>query len=114
MKRGVLIRYRVMAYVTGVMLLALCASMVNRYLLDGSDQLSLVVAQVHGFAYVLYVIFTFEVGMKLRWKPVRFILMLLAGTIPVCSFVAERKVVHEAAPRVTDARQDTAKESAGV
>lgn len=34
MKKSVLTRYRVMAYVTGVLLIALCLGMIAKYVLD--------------------------------------------------------------------------------
>jgi integral membrane protein len=96
----VLTRFRVMAYLTGVMLLVLCAGMINRYVFHGSPQLSLVISQIHGFLYIVYVGFTFDLGMKMGWKAKKMVLTLLAGTIPFCSFIAERRVVAEVTPKL--------------
>jgi integral membrane protein len=87
---GLLIAFRVMAYVVGVFLLLLCASMVLRY---GFDDTSLTwSAQVHGFLYAVYLVITFLLAQRLRWPMGRMVLVLLAGTVPFLSFVAERRV----------------------
>ncbi|MGW7658171.1 DUF3817 domain-containing protein, partial [Streptomyces tendae] len=51
MKRSVLTRYRVMAYITAVMLLVLCTCMVFKYGFDTGEDLTLVVSQIHGVLY---------------------------------------------------------------
>ncbi|MEZ0073825.1 DUF3817 domain-containing protein [Planotetraspora sp. GP83] len=83
--------YRVMAYIVGVMLLVLCAGMVVKYGF-GSDTMVAVVGPIHGFLYMVYLVAALNLGLKVRW-PMRFLLLvLLAGAIPVLSFVLERKV----------------------
>ena len=41
-----------------------------------------------------YVVVTLHMGLKLRWPLVRLGLVVIAGTIPLMSFVAERYVVR--------------------
>lgn len=90
---GLVLGYRVIAYVVGVFLLLLCASMILRY---GFDDHSMVwVGQLHGLLYMIYVVITFLLGQRLRWPLGRLVMNLLAGTIPFLSFVAERRVVAE-------------------
>ncbi|NYI06497.1 DUF3817 domain-containing protein [Allostreptomyces psammosilenae] len=98
MKPIVLNAYRAMAYATGVMLLLLCVAMVIRYGLDGGDTMSAIISPIHGFLYMVYLVTTVMVGLRLNWGVGKMVLIALAGTIPVCSFVAERRVVAEARP----------------
>jgi integral membrane protein len=92
--KGALARYRVLAYIVGVGLLALCAAMVMRYGF-GQPVYSRIISPVHGFFYVVYLILTVDLGLKARWPLPRTILILLAGMIPFVSFIAERKVTRE-------------------
>lgn len=48
--------------------------------------------QVHGFLYMLYLLATADLGVKARWPIGKLILTALWGTIPLMSFVAERRL----------------------
>jgi integral membrane protein len=97
--RGALLRYRVMAWVTGVMLLLLVlVAMPLKYVGDDPTMVS-VVGVLHGWLYVAYLATAFQLAYQLRWGPRRAVLVLLAGTVPFASFVAERSVVAEARSR---------------
>lgn len=90
---GVLLRYRVMAYVTGVLLLVLVfVAMPLKYVGD-DDRLVGVVGVLHGWLYLVYLVTAFVLANRLRWPLGRTVLLLLAGTVPFMSFVAERRVV---------------------
>ncbi|MEU3185524.1 DUF3817 domain-containing protein [Streptomyces sp. NPDC006923] len=102
MKKSVLTRYRVMAYVTAVMLLLLCTCMVFKYGFDKGEGLTLVVSQIHGVLYIIYLIFAFDLGSKARWPFGKLVWVLLSGTIPTAAFFVERKVVREVEPLITD------------
>ncbi|MFF3269655.1 DUF3817 domain-containing protein [Streptomyces chrestomyceticus] len=109
MKRSVLTRYRVMAYVTAVMLLVLCACMVAKYGFDTGKDLTLVVSQIHGVLYIIYLVFAFDLGSKAKWKFGKLLWVLLSGTIPTAAFFVERKVVREIEPLVAEGSPQTAK-----
>lgn len=91
---GALKRYRFMANFTGVFLLILCAEMIYKYViaawlnLPAPDWLFYVGA-IHGWGYFIYLLFALDLGMKVRWRAPRFLLTLLAGTIPFLSFYYE-------------------------
>jgi len=105
---GELTRFRVFAWATGVALLLLVlVAMPLKYLGDSSTMVR-VVAPVHGWLYVGYVVTAFVVAYRLRWAPGRSVLLLLAGTVPFMSFVAERKVLHQARPALQAADQPAA------
>ncbi len=85
-----LIAYRIFAYATGVMLLVLTVSVVLHYGF-GDERLSWS-GPVHGYLYMGYLVSTVFVGTSMRWRLGRMVLVALAGTIPLMSFVAERHV----------------------
>ncbi|OLR94275.1 DUF3817 domain-containing protein [Actinokineospora bangkokensis] len=89
--RGALARYRILAYVVGVGLLALVAAMVVKYGFDNATPVA-VVGPAHGFLYAVYLVFAFDLALKARWSVKGTLLVLLAGTLPFVSFVVERKV----------------------
>lgn len=96
MKSSVLTRYRVMAYVTAVTLLIFSVFIVLDHGFDvGSD---LVVSQVHGVLYFIYVIFAFDLGQKVKWSFGKILWVLVAGCIPTAAFFVERRVTREITP----------------
>lgn len=92
--RGALARYRVMAYVVGVGLLALCFSMIMEYVFD-QDQYTAIVGPVHGFLYIVYLVATVDLAIKARWSMKGTVLVMLSGVVPFISFVAERRVARK-------------------
>ncbi|MFD6076695.1 DUF3817 domain-containing protein [Streptomyces hydrogenans] len=104
MKSSVLTRYRVMAYVTAVMLLILCACMVAKYGFDTGEDVTFAVSQAHGVLYIIYLVFAFDLGSKARWPFGKIVWVLLSGTIPFAAFFVERKVVTEVKPLVSGAQ----------
>jgi integral membrane protein len=92
-------RYRVMAYVTGTMLLLLCVEMLLRYVAHGPDALVDALRWVpfaHGWIYVLYLVTVLDLWSVMRWRFGRLVTMALAGVVPVMSFVLERRVHADA------------------
>ncbi|MBV7671038.1 DUF3817 domain-containing protein [Streptomyces halstedii] len=102
MKPSVLTRYRVMAYVTAVMLLILCVCMIFKYGFDTGEGLTLVVSQIHGVLYIIYLVFAFDLGSKAKWPMGKLLWVLVSGTIPTAAFFVERKIVREVGPLVAD------------
>lgn len=102
MRKSVLTRYRVMAYVTAVLLVLLCLGMIAKYLLgmDGAEGFTSVVAIAHGWLYILYLIFAFDLGSKAKWPVGKQIWVLLAGTIPTAAFFVERRATREVEPLI--------------
>jgi integral membrane protein len=101
MKPSVLTRYRVMAYVTGVLLVLLTLGCIAKYGLQMSGATSFVTAVgiAHGWLYVIYLVFAFDLGSKARMPFGRLVWVLLAGTIPTAAFFVERRVTRELAPK---------------
>ncbi|NLT57124.1 MAG: DUF3817 domain-containing protein [Actinomycetales bacterium] len=97
-----LTRFRVLAYVTGVFLLLLTLNMVLKYGLD-REGLGDWIAVGHGWLYLAYVLVAVDLWLRTRLPASRMILVVLAGTVPAMSFVAERWVSHRLADRSGDA-----------
>ncbi|MGH3436670.1 MAG: DUF3817 domain-containing protein [Sciscionella sp.] len=91
--KGALGRYRVIAYVVGVGLLALCVAIVFKYGFDAGKGVA-IIGPIHGFLYMIYIALAVDLALKARWSIKGTILVLLAGTIPFFSFIAERSVTH--------------------
>ena len=82
--KAALLRYRIMAWITGVWLLLLVANMIAEYGF-GKDGFPLI-AIAHGWIYVVYLITTVDLAMKVRWSPGKTVITALAGTVPFLSF----------------------------
>jgi integral membrane protein len=104
--RSALTRYRVVAYVVGAVLIVLvCVGMPLKY---GGDEPRLVetIGPVHGFLYMILLLVALDLAVRTRMKPAWTVLVLLAGTVPFLSFVAERRVtrwVRSRTPAVPEA-----------
>lgn len=87
--------FRVLAYIVGVMLLVLCLGMVLKYIVGVESWPSLVIAQIHGFLYMIYLITVLNLGMKARWSWPYMLGVMLGGTVPFLSFYVERRVTRK-------------------
>jgi integral membrane protein len=91
---SVLTRYRVMAYVTGVVLSVSCLFGFSFWPWSVSHGVAAVMWTAHGYLYMVYLIAAFMLAIRSRWSVVKTVLVMGAGTIPLMSFVAERRVTH--------------------
>ena len=92
-----LARFRVMAIVAGVMSLLLWfVDLPVAYLFNNPDWKAAVawIPFVHGWVYFAYVIVALQFSVKAKWPIKKILLLLLAGTLPVASLIAERRVVR--------------------
>jgi integral membrane protein len=100
---GALLRYRVMAFTTGVVLIAGTVALILKdavhvhHMEPGTGLLWV----AHGYLYLIYVITTVNLGFKTRWPLYRIALVMLAGTVPTMSFVAEHFVTRDVRKRMT-------------
>lgn len=85
--------YRVAAWIVGIFLIVLTlVGMPLKYLADQGDVVA-VIGPIHGFGYLAYLAVTAMLALRARWRRTTTVLVLLAGTVPFLSFVAERYVV---------------------
>jgi len=84
--------YRVMAYVTGTMLIILCFIGIPLQAFAHNDVIAKVVGTAHGVLYLIYLVVAFAMTrlVRIRTASVTTIIVLLAGTIPILTFVVER------------------------
>src|SRR5207245_1663406 len=93
--RGALTRYRVIAYVVGVMLLLLVfLAMPLKYFGDNPRAVN-VIGPLHGFLYVVYLLLTFDLFRRVRWSFWRLVLLALAGASPFLPFSADSLTSRE-------------------
>ncbi|MDO5727131.1 MAG: DUF3817 domain-containing protein [Bowdeniella nasicola] len=105
--------YQILATITGIMLLCLVAEMVMKYgfQLNGADDptnwttarpvIGSWVAIIHGWIYVVYLVTVFNLWSTMRWGFGRLLVMVIAGVIPVMSFIVEARAsrwVHNDLP----------------
>lgn len=99
--RGALLRFRVLAYVVGVLLVLLvCVGVPLRYL-AGIPEVSRTVSPVHGLMFVVYLLALADLARHMGWGLKRVALLALAGVVPFLSFAAERGVTREVRARVS-------------
>ena len=94
--RGALTRYRIMAYVVGILLVILiCIGLPLKYLAwdpnlnDLGGTINTVCGVAHGWLYMILLITAVDLGRRVKWTWRRLLLIALAGTVPFLSFVAE-------------------------
>ena len=95
---GALKRFRVMAIIAGVMSLLLWfVDLPVVYLFNNEDWKSMVawIPFVHGWIYAAYVLTALQFATKARWSLKKTVCLILAGTLPIASFAAERRVVRQ-------------------
>jgi integral membrane protein len=113
--QNALLRYRILAYATGVFLLLLTFHIVLQgfqaqdtgeswfsnegmsALIPGTGH---AIPMIHGWLYLIYVIVAVDLWMRTRLPALGTVGVVLAGTIPVMSFVAERWVTRRVQPMV--------------
>lgn len=95
---GALLRYRVMAYVVGVLLIVLvCIGVPLKYLTaDGSglqhtgEWITANLGVLHGFLYMIFLVAAADLARRARFPLLFAAMILLMGTVPFVSFWAER------------------------
>lgn len=90
--RAAVLRYRVMAYVTGVVLMVLCFVGIPLQVFAHDDAVVNYVGTTHGILYIIYLATAYQLSRLLKMKlgSPQTVILLLAGTIPVLTFVVER------------------------
>ncbi|SEH71030.1 integral membrane protein [Mycolicibacterium rutilum] len=91
--RKALTGYRALAWTTGIWLIALCYEMVMKYVyhVEGLNW----IAVVHGWVYFVYLLFTANLAVKVRWPIGKTVGVLLAGTIPLVGIIVEQVQTKE-------------------
>jgi integral membrane protein len=97
---GSFLRYRIMAFTTGVLLVLLIFVAVPiRYWWGHNHGPVAVIGTAHGFLFMVYLLTAFDLGVRLRWPWLKLGLVMVAGTVPFASFYAERRAHADVAMR---------------
>jgi integral membrane protein len=84
------LRYRVMAFITGCLIIIVVFAGIPLQIWGHNTVIVNQVGTVHGVLYMVYIVFAFMLASKLHMKPKPTVLLLLAGTVPVMTFIVER------------------------
>jgi integral membrane protein len=92
----VVLAYRIMAYVTGTMLIILCFVGIPLQVFAHDDAVAKIVGTAHGVLYIGYLAVAFAMTrlVRIRTASLTTVVVLAAGTIPVLTFVVERWVTR--------------------
>ena len=88
--RAAALRYRVMAYITGVLIIVVCFIGIPLQVAANNTFIVNQIGTVHGFLYIVYIIVAYMLAQKLKMRIGPTVVLLLAGTIPVMTFFVER------------------------
>ena len=91
---GVLLRYRVMAFTTAVLLIVLVFVGIPLQVAAGRPQVVNVVGTMHGFLYIVYLFAAYDLARRARFTVLQLAAMIGAGLVPFLAFVLERRVVR--------------------
>jgi len=84
-----LARFKFIAYLAGVVLILFTIEIILKY--SGILEIPWF-AQLHGIVYMVYVVIAFDISRRVKLSLRDTFLVLIAGTIPVMSFIAESKI----------------------
>ncbi|MHB1433201.1 MAG: DUF3817 domain-containing protein [Streptosporangiaceae bacterium] len=108
--------YRIMAYLTGTVLIVLCFVGIPLQVFANNLVIVKYVGTLHGMFYIVYIVAAFIMTRMVRMKlaSVGTIVVLLAGTVPILTFVVERWVSRTYIEPALAAAQASAAPSAAV
>ena len=84
-----LARFKFIAYLAGVVLILFTIEIILKY--SGILEIPWF-AQLHGIVYMVYVVIAFDISRRAKLSLRDTFLVLIAGTIPVMSFIAESRI----------------------
>jgi integral membrane protein len=99
-----LFRYRVIAWIVSVLLIVLFCIGLPLQFAAGQRGVDEIVGIAHGVVfYPLYLLITIDLAWRVKMRPLRILLTLVAGTVPFLSFVAERETTKWVRAQVAEA-----------
>ncbi len=90
-RQGVLVRYRVMAYVVGTGLLVLVLVGVPMQYAAGKPAVVRIVGPIHGFLYIVYLATVIDLWRRFRLGLGQVVALVAAGFVPFLAFIVERR-----------------------
>ena len=98
--RNALLRYRVMAYLVGTLLVVLTLVGLPLKYVYGDDRVVTWTGIPHGWLYMILIITAVDLGRRAGWSWRRLLMIALAGTVPFLSFVAERSATKDVRDKI--------------
>jgi integral membrane protein len=92
---GALIRYRVMAFIVGTALLCLFVVVIFQLCGVKMKVEEEIVAPIHGYLYLLYLVTAADLARRDRWKLGRILAVVAAGFVPTLAFIVEHRVYQQ-------------------
>jgi integral membrane protein len=92
---GALIRYRVMAFVVGTMLMLLFVIVLCQWAGLGLKIEEKIVAPLHGYLYLAYLVTAADLARRTGWRLGRVVLVVLAGFVPTMAFFVEHYIYRQ-------------------
>jgi integral membrane protein len=105
MLKNALLRYRITTYIVGALLIVLTYGTILKYA-NGDDRIVATVGMLHGFLYMVFLVITADLARRARFSFKFTILIMLAGTVPGLSFVAERFATRKVRARMAEQQQE--------
>lgn len=96
---GAFLRYRILAFTTGVLLILLVFVAVPLKYFAHNDGPVGLIGTLHGFLFMVYLLTALDIGIRLRWPWLKLGLIMIAGTVPFASFFAERRAHQDVQDR---------------
>jgi integral membrane protein len=94
-----------MSFVVGTMLLIFCVFIILRHGFGIGATAEMIIAQIHGLLYMVYLVTVIDVAVKLRPNLGRIAGMIASGVVPFMAFFVEhstiKKLAGEALPAAT-------------
>lgn len=101
--QGALTRYRIMAWVVGVLLAVLVLVGVPLKYLAGDSTVVTWTGIPHGWLYMVLLITAYDLSRRVGWSIKWVLLIMAAGTVPFLSFVAEHYATRDVHARLAAA-----------
>ena len=98
--RAALLRYRIMAYLVGSLLVVLVVVGLPLKYLGGNGIVVTLTGVPHGWLYMVLLITAYDLGRRVHWPWGRLLAIALAGTVPFLSFWAEYSARNDVQARL--------------
>ena len=95
--------YKYMAFIVGTALAVATVALIARH--TTSPEIATAnwygpLWMAHGYLFMVYLVAAFNLSIKRGWSIGKMLIVMVAGTIPLMSFVAENKLAKEIEPEL--------------
>lgn len=107
--RNALIRYRVMAYTVGTMLVVLVFVGIPLQVWGHDDRVEAVTGVAHGWLYMIMIITAIDLGRRAHWSLWRILGIVVSGLVPFVTFVAEHYAAKDVKAKLAAAAAEASR-----